>query len=325
MPSLPRREVIDESVVGIYHIWSRVALREFLLGLDPKTGRSFRHRKKVIRKRNEALVSIFAIECLEHAVLDNHFHQILRNRPDVVAQWSDWEVAERWLRLKRSSLDLQPPPKEERIAALVANREELAEIRRRLSSISWFMAYLREPLARVFNLEGGTTGTSFWAGRFGCSRLEDELAVLVCCLYVCMNLIRAGIARGIGDSEDTSVHNRLEDRRSGDAGRPESGWLAAVHVDGDGYAGVAARRRASDKGYLELSFDEYLQVLDELIQRERAERTGWTEPQLPSVLERLGIDSAAWELAVQVTSRQFGRELEIAAKLAADAGKARPR
>ena len=60
-------------------------------------------------------------------------------------------------------------------------------------------------------------------------------------------------------SEHTSVQARLMDRVSGDPERPESGWLAAVHEDGDGYAGAAAGRRASDKGYLRMTFDEYLE------------------------------------------------------------------
>jgi len=320
MPSLARRDVIDESEVGTYHIWSRVTQREFLLGRDPKTGRSYCHRKKLIRKRLEALVSIFAVECLDRSILDNHFHQILRNRPDLVAGWSDREVAERWLRLKRSSLELLPPPSNQKIDALVADQAQLALIRRRLSSISWLMAYLREPLARVFNFESGTTGSSFWAGRFGCSRLTTETSLLMCSIYVNMNLMRAGMAKGLEDSEETSVHDRLIDRRSGDPTRPRSGWLSAVHVDGDGFAGMAAGRRASDMGYLGVTFDEYLELMDDVIRRER---TGCAEPEMPSVLERLGIDSAAWESTLRLTSRQFGRELAISARMAAEARQGR--
>jgi hypothetical protein len=32
---------------------------------------------------------------LGFAILSNHFHLVLRNRPDVVAAWSDSEVASR--------------------------------------------------------------------------------------------------------------------------------------------------------------------------------------------------------------------------------------
>jgi len=46
------------------------------------------------------LFAIFAgIDCLSFAVMVNHVHVILRNRPDVVAGWSDEEVAKRWWQL----------------------------------------------------------------------------------------------------------------------------------------------------------------------------------------------------------------------------------
>ncbi|QDT05819.1 hypothetical protein K227x_42240 [Rubripirellula lacrimiformis] len=34
-----------------------------------------------------------------NTVMPNHLHLVLRSRPDVVASWSDEEVACRWLRL----------------------------------------------------------------------------------------------------------------------------------------------------------------------------------------------------------------------------------
>ena len=69
MPSLPRGEVIDESVVGTYHIWGRVTQRDFLLGRDPKTGRNHRHRKKKLRLRIEALGS--TIQAVEYVSLED--------------------------------------------------------------------------------------------------------------------------------------------------------------------------------------------------------------------------------------------------------------
>ena len=65
-----------------------------------------------------------------------------------------------------------------------------------------------------------------------------------------MNPIRAGLAERPEDSEYTSTYARLRDRLAGDANLALSGWLAPVHVDGDGYDGAGARRRASNKGFL---------------------------------------------------------------------------
>jgi hypothetical protein len=45
------------------------------------------------------LAGLFGLEIAAFAVMSNHLHVILRIRPDVVALWSDQEVARRWLAL----------------------------------------------------------------------------------------------------------------------------------------------------------------------------------------------------------------------------------
>jgi hypothetical protein len=98
-----------------------------------------------------------------------------------------------------------------------------------------------------------------------------------------------------------------------------SGWLAAVHVDGDGFDGVAAGRRASNKGSLGISFLEYLELQDALVRRERIERAGGVSNDYPPVLARLGVSAAQWEKLVRMTSRRFTRELDLMAKMFAEA------
>ena len=134
MPRKRRRDVIDESTVGVYHIWTRAARRAFLFGFDPRTGRNFDYRKRLLSKRIEALASVYAVEVCDDAVLDNHLHLILRNRPDLVPTWSDEEVARRWLRLNQAKLKLEDPPDDEQIDAFVNDPKRLAEARQSLSS-----------------------------------------------------------------------------------------------------------------------------------------------------------------------------------------------
>lgn len=313
-----RRDVIDESSVGAYHVWTRAARRAHLMGRDLATGRDFSHRKELIRRRIEDLASIYAVECLDHTVLDNHLHLILRNRPDIVAGWSDDEVARRWLRLCAATLRLKDEPKPEAVADLVADPKRLADARKALSSISSFMQHLKQSVAVVFNFEDNCTGC-FWQSRFSCERLPDEAALLVCSLYVNLNPIRAGLARSPEEAEYTSAYARIQDARSGDPARPQSGYLAAVHVDGDGYDGVRAGRRASNKGYLELRLAEYLELLDAIARRERAESSGGELLEYPPLLQRLGIGVADWEHAVRVTSRRFMRELATMAAMQEEA------
>ena len=64
---------------------------------------------------------------------------------------------------------------------------------------------------------------------------------------------------------------------------------------------------------------EYLELLDAIVRRERAEREGGERLVYPSVLERLGIGVSAWENAVRLTSRRFLRELETMADMVDEA------
>ena len=95
MPSCPRSEIVREGEVGVYHCWSRCVRRAFLCGNDPVTGKDFEHRRDWISQFEERLAGLFAIDVAFHNEMSNHMHLILRARPDVVAQWSDKEVARR--------------------------------------------------------------------------------------------------------------------------------------------------------------------------------------------------------------------------------------
>ena len=89
MPGRPRKDVIREDEVGVYHVWSRCVRQAWLCGLDPLTGRNFDYRKQWIQDRLEELARIFAVDACVFAVLSNHYHLIVRNRVDLVEQWSD--------------------------------------------------------------------------------------------------------------------------------------------------------------------------------------------------------------------------------------------
>ena len=94
--TVARGEVVDDQNIGIYHCWVRCVRRAFLCGQDPYTGQDFEHRKDWVRERLQLLAGVFGIEILTYAVMSNHVHLVVRNRPDLAAAWSDDEVAERW-------------------------------------------------------------------------------------------------------------------------------------------------------------------------------------------------------------------------------------
>ena len=219
MPAYARREIVDNTEVGIYHCVSRCVRRAFLCGDDALTGRSFDHRKDWIRDRLEELAGGFAIDVLGFAVMSNHLHVLLRIRPDLSRQFSDEEVAQRWLRIFRKRRDPAEAPNEpdaRALAMLLADSEAVGVRRGRLADLSWFMRALCEPIARRANCEDGVTGR-FWEGRFKSQAVLDESAALACSIYVDLNPIRAGIADTPESSEYTAAYERIAARQEGTA------------------------------------------------------------------------------------------------------------
>ena len=97
----------------------------------------------------------------------------------------------------------------------------MATIRGRLSSLSWFMRALAEPIARRANREDHCTGR-FFEGRFKSQRLLDEAALLACSVYVDLNPIRARLADRPETSELTSAHERIMALLQDIAPRPDT-------------------------------------------------------------------------------------------------------
>ncbi len=197
--------------VCVVHTVQRCVRRAFLAGVDEKTGVDYSPRKQWIRRRLEALASVFGIDVLNYAILSNHLHLVLRNRPDVVNRWADEELALRWLRVfpgRRMEEHLAEPTKEA-VQSLVSQRKRMKEIRKRMSDISWFMRSVAEPIARMANKQDDCTGR-FWEGRFKAQRILDEASLLTCAMYVDLNPIRAAIAETVEGYVHTSAFDRLE-------------------------------------------------------------------------------------------------------------------
>ena len=95
MSRLPRSETIDEHSVGIYHCYTQTARQRFLFGRDEWSGIDFSYRKQWVVDRCKLLAGAFAVDILDFAIMDNHLHLVLRNRPDIVETWTDREVARR--------------------------------------------------------------------------------------------------------------------------------------------------------------------------------------------------------------------------------------
>lgn len=325
MSRLARAELFHPAEVAVVHCLNRCVRRCFLCGDDPLTGRNFDHRKQWLELRLAFLAGQFGIDVLGYSILSNHFHLVLRNRPDIVATWSDTEVATRWLALcpfRKTAAGEPAPPTAAELDTIRHVPARLAEIRSRLSDISWFMRMIAEPIARRANQEDETNGR-FWQGRFKAVRLCDEAAILACTVYVDLNPIRAGLARTPETSRFTSVRRRIESLRQranppetvlgktvSPALRPDA-WLAPVPLEEartpPGPQPSRTGRRASDKGFLPLSLEEYLTLVDWTGRQIVRGKCGAIPAHLPPLLERTGIAASNWLPLVTHFGRLFHR------------------
>lgn len=211
MPRKARREVIREDEVGIYHVWSRYTRQMFLTGPEALSGNNYEHRKGWILDRARYLSGVFAIDVCVYAVLSNHYHLLLRNRPDLVRQWSDEEVGRRWWYLfpqRFEECGLPAHPTEQELQAILTEPGRIAELRGRLSSISWMMKELNQEVATRANREDNVRG-NFFDRRFRCRNLLDEGAVLVAAVYVDLNEVRARLAAVPEESRFSSSYRRI--------------------------------------------------------------------------------------------------------------------
>ena len=351
----PKRcEQFTAEEVCIVHTVQRCVRRAFLAGVDHFSGKDFSYRREWIRLRLESLASVFAVDVLTYAVMSNHIHTVLRNRPDIVDGWTDQEVAVRWLSVfpgqRLEELHLAQPT-EIQVQSLVNDADQLKVIRRRLSDISWFMRALAEPIARIANQEDECTGR-FWEGRFKAQRITDEAGLLACAMYVDLNPVRAAMAQSPDESHHTSAYDRIlaekgeeidsaafdlvpivqeevaklrkektteelrqirKKKRRNATGRKvlRDSWLAPLTMNSRILSQDAQPHRggvrASDKGFLNLRWREYVELLRWTAKQRISEATEKVPETLCKVLSKLGIDASMWRDLVWNFKKYFGK------------------
>ena len=267
----PRKRQVSLTDTPYYHCVSRCVRRAFLCGTDPVTDFDFSHRRGWIVERMKFLSSVFAIDLCAYAIMSNHYHVVIRVNRDAARNWSDRDVAARWLQLFAGPGLVQRWLADEPLdeGELLAVSGWLGIWRERLHDLSWFMRCLNEPIARMANHEDHCTGR-FWEGRFKSQALLDERALLACMAYVDLNPIRAAMARTPEQSDFTSIKERIEDPATS-ALRPFSG-----HAD--------------DRQGIPYHYADYLELVEWAGRAIRSDKKDYIPPDTPPILQQLGME-----------------------------------
>jgi hypothetical protein len=277
----PRKSLVSLEATPYYHCVSRCVRRAFLCGEDTHTGKNFEHRRQWIEDRLLKLSTIFAIDIAAYALMSNHYHVVLHINQHKATAWSERDVIEHWHKLFKGNLLSQkylsgePLHKAEKIVL----DQVIEEWRSRLSSISWFMRCANEPIAREANKEDNVSGR-FWEGRFKSQALLDEKALAACMAYVDLNPIRAKMAITPEQSEHTSVQRRIKQ---------------ALHhrQPKDLYPFAGNPRKDMPEG-IPFQLTDYLELVDWTGRILREDKRGAIPDNLPTILQRLNIDTRNW-------------------------------
>ena len=206
-----RKDFMQANIIGTFHLIARCVRRSFLQGFDEYSGKDYSHRKSWVLDKIKLLLEAFAIDVASFANMDNHYHLVARNRPDLLKNLTPHQIATRWLIIHPT----KEMKKEKRITPTKDDLDQtlieydVEELRSRLSNISWFMRELNQYIAVRANREDNCKG-SFFESRFKSQNLADDAAILTCMIYCDLNPIRAQIASSIEDSFHTSGYVRYQ-------------------------------------------------------------------------------------------------------------------
>ena len=296
----PRKALISLADTPFYHITSRCVRRAFLCGVDHYSGQSYEHRRQWVVDRVRLLSSLFAIDVCAYAVMSNHYHLVLKVCPEQLDDLNEDEIVNRWCTLFKGPLLIQNYRSGEDLKPF--ERVGVSDIvnvwRKRLSSISWFMRCLNQPIAHLANREDKCTG-KFWESRFTSRALKSEEALLSCMAYVDLNPVRAGMAETPEQSEYTSIRERLRSEFNflqAIADQTECGDLLDFDNPLKPLAPFENRLTNELQNGILFNFKEYLALVDWNGRTIRSDKRGHIDNAMPPILQRLQISADQWRI-----------------------------
>jgi hypothetical protein len=235
--------------------------------------------------------------------MHNHFHIALYIDPNAPKKWSSREIAERWLKVFPGALRNAhtEEEKEEVIDALAANGERIAELKKRLGNLGWFMRSISQPLARRANIEDECTGR-FWEGRFKVQALLDQRAALSCMTYIDLNPVRANLCDQLVDCAHTSIQKRVKAQKDANA-------LTSNHAE-DHIRPIFTGLKKIDRALLPISTKRYIELTQWTGEQLWPGKTGRLKPDhSPEDHSALTQHQKAWLRQVKATESAYARAI----------------
>ena len=299
----PRSRTISKTEDGHYHIISKTVRGAFLLTSDKDDD----YRKMWIIEKMIFLSNIFYIGTESYAIMDNHMHIVVETQYRIADKADPEDIAFRWLYLhpKRKIKEGESPaPTKKEIKEFISNKKQVAIYREKLRDPSCYMQELNQTIARRANKEDNTSGR-FWQGRFKCINLAEAGALLKCIMYVELNPVRAAIVKSPELSKFTSCYKRVkaELAREKLKKKPKNKELQEEAKLDSWLSPIFNTRKKT--GVLNMTFKEYLELLDWTGREIREDKRGAIPDHLEPILERLKLKSDNWIDSFKSFRRDF--------------------
>jgi REP element-mobilizing transposase RayT len=290
----PRNQQICLEATPYYHCVSRCVRKAYLCGFDLPTKTNYEHRRAWLEEELLRQAAVFAIDVAAYAIMSNHYHVVLHINKAKADAWALDEVIERWHTLYKGNALSQRYHAGETLLEVEFDvlKERAEKWRKRLIKISWFMGRLNEKISRQANYEEGCTG-HFWEGRFKSQALLDEKALAACLAYVDLNPVRAKMAKTPEQSAHTSIKKRAEKAKTAQViNHPNQQVKSLMPFVGN-------PRNDMPIG-LPFKLTEYLELVELTGRVIRDDKRGHIDGNIPTVLQRLGIEPKNW---MELTTR----------------------
>jgi REP element-mobilizing transposase RayT len=182
MARIPRILIAGEPTA--YHIISRSALDGYPIG---------RAEKEFFVRLLKRFGMTYFVEILGYCCLGNHFHLLVRMRPDT--DFTDTEIKRRYRLLYGDDRSLQ--------------NGQIPVYRQKWSSLSEFVREIKLSFTRFYNKPHGRRGY-LWGDRFKSVVVEDGHTLINCLAYIDLNPVRAGLVEKPEDYRWSSIGHHVQ-------------------------------------------------------------------------------------------------------------------
>ncbi len=182
MPRIPRNFLKPRDEVSFFHLISHTVWEAH----RPFSSFEKEYFLHLLRR----LTQIYLVDVISYAIMDNHFHLLVKVRPGSLL--TEEEVLSR-------TLKLYPPG--------IVSSHDINYWRAKLSDVSAFMKDLKQRFAQWYNTTHRRKG-HLWSDRFKSIRIEEGKALLAVAAYIDLNPVRAGLTRRIDGWRFTSYSER---------------------------------------------------------------------------------------------------------------------